>query len=91
MAKKKSKRNPKTVLKLPDLEQSKSAVVKSLTSRNSHRAIMPSANSSTGTARKPVSLKTVVTRYRISLEDRARNDRSPIKSSLSALTAWAFM
>src|ERR1700693_3808355 len=37
----------------PDLEQSKSAVVKSLTSRNSQRTIMPSANSSTGTARNP--------------------------------------
>jgi hypothetical protein len=31
MVKNKSKRNPKTVLKLPDLEQSKSAIVKSLT------------------------------------------------------------
>jgi len=38
MAKSKRKRNPKTVLKLPDLEQSKSAVLTSLTSPSSQRS-----------------------------------------------------
>jgi len=52
MAKSKHKRTPKTVLKLPDLEQWRSAVVNSLTSASSKRpydyAIRE--NSSTGTA-----------------------------------------
>jgi hypothetical protein len=38
MAKSKRKRAPKTVLKLPDLEQSKSAVLNSLTSTSSKRS-----------------------------------------------------
>ena len=38
MAKHKPKRAPKTVLKLPDLEQSKSAVLNSLTSLSSQRS-----------------------------------------------------
>jgi hypothetical protein len=38
MAKSKHKRIPKTVLKLPDLEQSKSAVMNSLTSASSKRS-----------------------------------------------------
>ena len=38
MAKRKRKRAPKTVLKLPDLEQSKSAVMNSLTSASSKRS-----------------------------------------------------
>ena len=37
-AKSKNKRAPKTVLKLPDLEQSKSAVLNSLTSPSSQRS-----------------------------------------------------
>jgi hypothetical protein len=37
MANKKRKLTPKTVLKLPDLEQSKAAVLNSLTSRSSQR------------------------------------------------------
>jgi AraC-like DNA-binding protein len=37
MAKSKRKRTPKSVLKLPDLEQSRSAVLNSLTSPSSHR------------------------------------------------------
>jgi len=37
-AKSKKKRAPKTVLKLPDLEQSKSAVLNSLTSPSSQRS-----------------------------------------------------
>jgi hypothetical protein len=38
MAKSKHKRTPKTVLKLPDLEQSKSVVMNSLTSASSKRS-----------------------------------------------------
>ena len=38
MAKSKHKRTPKTVLKLPDLEQSKFAVMNSLTSASSKRS-----------------------------------------------------
>ncbi len=38
MAKSKHKRTPKTVLKLPDLEQSKSAVMNSLTLASSKRS-----------------------------------------------------
>jgi len=38
MAKSKRKRSPKTVLKLPDLEQWKSAVLNSLTSASSKRS-----------------------------------------------------
>jgi hypothetical protein len=38
MAKSKHKQTPKTVLKLPDLEQSKSAVMNSLTSASSKRS-----------------------------------------------------
>jgi hypothetical protein len=38
MAKSKRKHTPKTVLKLPDLEQSKSAVLNSLTSASSKRS-----------------------------------------------------
>jgi hypothetical protein len=38
MAKSKRKRVPRTVLKLPDLEQSKSAVLNSLTSSSSKRS-----------------------------------------------------
>jgi hypothetical protein len=38
MAKSKRKRTPKTVLKLPNLEQSKSAVLNSLTSASSKRS-----------------------------------------------------
>ena len=38
MAKSKRKRVPKTILKLPDLEQSKSAVLNSLTSSSSKRS-----------------------------------------------------
>lgn len=38
MTKKAKKRNPKTILKLPDLEQSKNAVLNSLSSVSSRRS-----------------------------------------------------
>src|SRR5215472_2778370 len=73
MAKNKRKRNPKTVLKLPDLEQSKSAVLNSLTSRSSQRAYDHAIREFIDWYCSEPRLafnKTVVTRYRISLEQR---------------------
>ncbi len=75
MAKSETKRNraPKHVLKLPDLEQSKSAVLDSLTSRSSRRtydhAIREFIEWYCSEPRLAFN-KTVVTRYRISLEQR---------------------
>jgi integrase len=72
-AKSKNKRAPKTVLKLPDLEQSKSAVFNSLTSPSSQRsydhAIREFIDWYCSEPRLAFN-KTVVTRYRISLEQR---------------------
>jgi len=71
MAKSKRKRTPKTVLKLPDLEQSKSVVLNSLTSPSSQRsydhAIREFIEWYCSEPRLAFN-KTVVTRYRISLE-----------------------
>ena len=71
--KEKRKRVPKHVLKLPDLEQSKSAVLNSLTSRSSQRtydhAIREFIEWYCSEPRLAFN-KTVVTRYRISLEQR---------------------
>ena len=73
MAKSKRKRTPKTVLKLPDLEQSKSAVLNGLTSPSSQRsydhAIREFIEWYCSEPRLAFD-KTVVTRYRISLEQR---------------------
>src|SRR5215470_7545219 len=70
-AKSKRKQAPKTVLKLPDLEQSKSAVLNSLTSPSSQRsydhAIREFIDWYCSEPRLAFN-KTVVTRYRISLE-----------------------
>jgi site-specific recombinase XerD len=72
MAKSRRKRVPKTVLKLPDLEQSKSAVLNSLTSASSKRsydhAIREFIDWYCSEPRLAFS-KSVVTRYRISLEE----------------------
>jgi hypothetical protein len=72
-AKSKRKQAPKTVLKLPDLEQSKSAVLNSLTSPSSQRsydhAIREFIDWYCSEPRLAFN-KTVVTRYRISLEQR---------------------
>ena len=71
MAKSKHKRTPKTVLKLPDLEQSKSAVMNSLTSACSKRsydhAIREFIDWYCSEPRLAFN-RTVVTRYRIALE-----------------------
>jgi hypothetical protein len=71
MAKSKRKRVPKTVLKLLDLEQSKSAVLNSLTSSSSKRsydhAIREFIDWYCSEPRLAFN-RTVVTRYRIALE-----------------------
>jgi hypothetical protein len=73
MAKNKRKRVPKAVLKLPDLEQSKSAVLNSLTSSSSKRsydhAIREFIEWYCSEPRIAFN-RTVVTRYRIALEQR---------------------
>jgi hypothetical protein len=72
-ARAKRKRATKTILKLPDLEQSKSAVLNSLTSPSSQRsydhAIREFIDRYCSEPRLAFN-KTVVTRYRISLEQR---------------------
>jgi hypothetical protein len=69
----KRKRTPKHVLKLPDLEQSKSAVLNSLASRSSQRtydhAIREFIEWYCSEPRLAFN-KTVVTRHRISLEQK---------------------
>ena len=71
MSKPKRKRAPKTVLRLPDLEQSKSAVLNSLASQSSQRsydhAIREFIEWYCSEPRLAFN-KTVVTRYRIFLE-----------------------
>src|SRR6516225_5365866 len=92
MAKNKRKRNPKTVLKLPDLEQSKSAVLNSLTSRSSQRsydhAIREFIDWYCSEPRLAFN-KAVVTRYRISLEQ-ANYASSTINLRLAAVRRLAY-
>jgi hypothetical protein len=75
MVKNKHKRSPKTVLRLPDLERSKSAVLNSLPSPSSQRsydyAIREFIEWYCSEPRLAFN-KTVVTRYRISLEHRVQ-------------------
>jgi len=89
-AKSKRKRVPKTVLKLPDLEQSKSAVLNSLTSPSSQRsydhAIREFIDWYCSEPRLAFN-KTVVTRYRISLEQR-QYAPSTINLRLAADVGW---
>jgi hypothetical protein len=81
MAKSKRKRAPKTILKLPDLEQSKSAVLNSLTSASSQRsydhAIREFIDWYCSEPRLAFN-KTVVARYRISLEQRQYASSIPL-------------
>src|SRR5476651_1372645 len=94
MAKSRTKRNraPKHVLQLPDLEQSKSAVLNSLTSRSSQRsydhAIREFIEWYCSEPRLAFN-KTVVTRYRISLEQR-HYAPSTIKIRLAAVRRLAY-
>src|ERR1700674_3865404 len=89
MAKSKHKRTPKTVLK-PDLEQSKSAVMNSLTSASSKRsydhAIREFIDWYCSEPRLAFN-RTVVTRYRISLEQHPYSP-APINLRLAANAGW---
>src|SRR6202030_2287382 len=92
MANKKRKLTPKTILKLPDLEQSKSAVLNSLTSRSSQRsydhAIREFIDWYCSEPRLAFN-KTVVTRYRINLEQ-AQYASSTINLRLAAIRRLAY-
>ena len=92
MTKSKRKRTPKAVLKLPDLEQSKSAVLNSLTSPSSRRsydhAIREFIEWYCSEPRLAFN-KTVVTRYRISLEQR-NYASSTINLRLAAVRRLAY-
>ena len=91
-SKAKRKRTPKYVLKLPDLEQSKSAVLNSLTSRSSQRtydhAIRQFIEWHYSEPRLAFN-KTVVTRYRISLGQR-RYASTTINLRLAAVRRLAY-
>ena len=84
LAKNKRKRTPKTILKLPDLEQSKSAVLNSLTSRSSRRSYDPAIREV-----RLVFNKTVVTRYRIYVEE-AHYASSTVNLRLTAIRRLAY-
>src|SRR5258707_10070478 len=92
MAKSKHKRTPKTVLKLPDLAQSKSAVMSSLTSASSKRsydhAIREFIDWYCSEPRLAFN-KTVVTRYRINLEQ-GKYASSTINLRLAAIRRLAY-
>ena len=92
MAKRKRKRAPKTVLKLPDLEQSKSAVMNSLTSASSKRsydhAIREFIDWYCSEPRLAFN-RTVVTRYRIALEQHPYSP-STINLRLAAIRRLAY-
>src|SRR5664279_5085182 len=92
MANNKRKRNPKAVLRLPDLEQSKSAVLNSLTSPSSQRsydhAIREFINWYCSEPRLAFN-RVVVTRYRISLEQ-AHYASSTINLRLAAVRRLAY-
>lgn len=92
MANKKRKLTPKTILKLPDLEQSKSAVLDSLTFRSSQRsydhAIRKFIDWYCSEPRLAFN-KSVVTRYRINLEQ-AQYASSTINLRLAAMRRLAY-
>jgi hypothetical protein len=92
MSKTKLKRHPRTVLRLPDLEQSKSAVLNSLTSPSSQRsydhAIQEFIDWYCSEPRLAFN-KTVVTRYRIFLEQ-AQYASSTINLRLAAVRRLAY-
>ena len=80
MPKSKPKRNPKTVLRLPDLEQSRSAVLNSLTSPSSQRAYDHAIRDFIDWYCSEPRLafnRTVVTRYRINLEQESATLHRP--------------
>jgi len=88
----KRKRNPKTVLRLPDLEQSRSAVLNSLTSPSSQRAYDHAIRDFIDWYCSEPRLafnRTVVTRYRINLEQE-RYAASTINLRLAAVRRLAY-
>ena len=92
IGKEKRKRIPKHVLKFPDLEQSKSAVLNSLTSRSSQRSYDHAIREFIVWYCSEPTLafsKTVVTRYRISLEQR-HYASTTIKLRLAAVRRLAY-
>jgi hypothetical protein len=92
LPKSKRKRNPKTVLRLPDLEQSRSAVLNSLTSPSSQRAYDHAISDFIDWYCSEPRLafnKTVVTRYRINLEQE-RYAASTINLRLAAVRRLAY-
>jgi site-specific recombinase XerD len=92
MSKNKRKRTPKAVLRLPDLEHSKSAVLNSLASQSSQRsydhAIREFIEWYCSEPRLAFN-KTVVTRYRVFLEQ-ARYAPSTINLRLAAVRRLAY-
>ena len=89
MAKSKRKRVPKTVLKLPDLEQSKSAVLNSLTSASSRRSYDREFIDWYCSEPRLAFNRSVVTRYRIALEQRPYAP-STINLRLAAIRRLAY-
>ena len=92
MPKPKRKRNPKTILRLPDLEQSRSAVLNSLTSPSSRRAYDHAIRYFIDWYCSEPRLafnRTVVTRYRINLEQE-RYAASTINLRLAAVRRLAY-
>ena len=92
MSNNKRKRTPKTILRLPDLEQSKSAVLNSLTSPSSQRSYEHAIREFIDwycSEPRLVFNKTVVTRYRISLEQ-AHYASSTINLRLAAVRRLAY-
>src|SRR5207245_7673132 len=92
MAKSRRKRTPKTVLKLPDLEQSKSAVLNSLTSASSKRSYEHAIREFIDwycSEHRLAFNRTVLTRYRIAL-DQHPYPPSTINLSLAAIRRSAY-
>jgi hypothetical protein len=92
MPKSKRKRNPKTILRLPDLEQSRSAVLNSLTSPSSQRAYDHAISDFIDWYCSEPRLafnRMVVTRYRINLEHE-RYAASTINLRLAAVRRLAY-
>jgi hypothetical protein len=92
MAKSKCKRVPKTVLKLSDLEQSKSAVLNGLTSASSKRSYDHAIREFIDWYCSEPQLaynRTVVTRYRIALEQHSYAP-STINLRLAAIRRLAY-
>ena len=92
MAKSERKRVPKSILKLPGLEQSKSAVLHSLTSSSSKRSCdhaIPEFIDWYCSEPRLAFNRTVVTRYRIALEQHAYAP-STINLRLAAMRRLAY-